>query len=288
MSERYLDDPHLPDNIVMTPAVTVGYTGLQQDIQNGERIKITGLLCEVIINAAREHPTWKFIVRSLVAAGGPSVTRFHIQNQKGDTVGDLWRTNYLEVAFTNERVRRDVQRGTARRTTKLDTALKLIKKFCNEPPLNEEFETAREMLRDRGVELRNQHIAKHKVLMNGVVSHLRGYIEANIELFYDEVPTLSGVVDKATLLNARDYSEISNGVVQTPAHHRLTVLLKDDKYVLQRATSGLLVKLSDTLPDEVRMKIGLLKLAADGQFIRDVGYKQSPTSMMLVYAGPLD
>lgn len=287
MFEIRLDNPATPPNIVIDGAYAA--TNLMQQIaQNGNEIKLMGLLGEVLVAAARTYPTWSFEIQIVAPLGLTYfVHRVYIFNERRVKVGDIWRTSSLEVALTNLRIKKIAERGTSRRTSKLDSALKLIKKFCTEPSLVEMVNDEQDAMYNGLHEQQRAFSGKYGVLMNGVKAHLTEYIAANLELFFEEVPTLAQVANKEILLAARDHSEISTAIKNAPATSQLTVILRDDKYVLQRAGMSLVIMESGDLPDEVRMKIGMLKLVEQGQFIRGIGYRHSPISMLIIYDGPI-
>lgn len=283
MYQLDFDDPTKPPNIV------IGQEAANIVAQNGGAITLLGFLGEVLVKAACAYPTWKFEIQHLVANNGTfRVARARIFNERGENVGDVWKTSYIEIGLTNQRIKKAAQRGNARRTSKLNTALSLIKKFCTEPSLPELLREEQDVLYG-GLNTRQQVLKNRQlVMMNAVKAHLTDYIIANIDLFFDEVPSLSSIADKKLLLDTLEHSKISTTIKDAPAASRLTVVVKDDKYVLQRAPMPIMVKTSEQLPEDVRMKIGMLKLVENGQFIQGVGYRHSPTSMLIIYTGPLE
>lgn len=274
------EDPARPPNIVTT--------NLQ--LQPDDSLLLYGFFGEALVSAARAHPRWQF---QITRAGGLEGTAFFathacIRNDRNEKVGDVWRTSHYELALTNERVKYSLDRGTSRRTSKLDVALRLIKKYCGAAPAVELIDRA-EIDIYAGLRARvNRFFVDHRDTMRKITLIMEDYIVANIDLFYEEVPELKAQIDKQTLLDAHDHLRISNSILAAPAPARLTVVLRDDKYVLQRAGLSVMVKTSDTLPEEVRMKVGMLKLATNGQCIYNVGYRHSDVAMLVVYSGPLE
>lgn len=274
------EDPARPPNIVTT--------NLQLELDDS--LLLLGFFGEALVSAARAHPRWQFQITRVGGLENKTFFATHvcIRNDRNEKVGDVWRTSHYELALTNERVKYSLDRGTSRRTSKLDVALRLIKKYCGAAPAVELIDRA-EIDIYAGLRARvNRFFVDHRDTMRKITLTMEDYIIANIDLFYEEVPELKAQIDKQTLLDAHDHLRISNSILAAPAPARLTVVLRDDKYVLQRAGLSVMVKTSDTLPEEVRMKVGMLKLATNGQCIYNVGYRHSDVAMLVVYSGPLE
>jgi hypothetical protein len=256
-----------------------------------------GILGQVVVEAAIKYPMWTFTVSSI--GGNKNINdvneyypvRVRVVRSDGTEVGKLesdssWRSNTI-VELHNTRISRAMSRGTYLRTSKPDKAIKLIKKYFTDPTPTEMMEEVNELLymnmNHRASEFRNVFSNNYRTYS----SELMPFLIENIDEVFERNPHLSKSVDKVKLVDSLDNHNIANKIQHALPAEKLTVVLRDDKYVLQRAGTPVMVKTSDQLPAELRTSIGMLKLVENGQFVRDVGYRLNPDKFMVIFTGEL-
>lgn len=267
----YIGAAHTPTNIVISAP---------NHTPTGQEVLPPAL--EFLVQSAREFPTWAFKVmrlnvRNIDAGQQHYAMLVHVFDEHGKVRGRIDLANYnfgcQDVEFRNDRIRRSLQRGDCKRTSKEAVAIKLVRKWFTEPPLSERMEAASAKLSD--LRTNKMHIYRNqKTHVEGaVLSLVRNHVMANIEFLWYEVPELKNNSHNLTLHKFKDIQadyDIANSVCTSKG---LTVVIEDDKYVIQRGKGSVEITTSDQLSEGVRRAIGMLKLVEDGQFIRDMGFR---------------
>lgn len=69
--------------------------------------------------------------------------------------------------------------------------------------------------------------------------------------------------------------------VTTPGGDAYTICQQGDYYLMTNNGGMLEKKLGDELPNNVRHKLGVLKLVKDGQAVSDIGFRANETTFMV-------
>lgn len=165
---------------------------------------------------------------------------------------------------------KDRQRGTQLETTKLDVAIKTVRKYFRPPNLNELIDTVVEVAHtvaynEARVAASFQH--NYDNMLN--VCRLQ-YIKDNWDDFYKSLDvTKQGVADLAATYNesAATLKKMEHDISNK---EMLTVVLKDDKYVVQSKHNRTIYTVDD-VPLYIRERIGMLKLVDKNTVLAGVG-----------------
>jgi hypothetical protein len=181
-----------------------------------------------------------------------------------------------------------MQRVGHKTTTKPKVAVQIVKQYFTDPPMAEQIkEVARRVKVDA-----NQHKVTFGATRDLDYMKLAGwvqpYVEEHLLEIAKQVPAVNTNFDLPAYLNLVEDAKISASVVDAPSNSALTVMLRDDKYVLHRNNMSIFALTSERLPEPVRKAIGLLKLVEDGQFVRDVGYRYKADQFLVIYDGSFD
>ena len=267
----YIGAAHTPTNIVMAAP---------NHVPTGQEVLPPAL--EFIVDSAREFPTWTFKVvrlniRALDAGQQHYAIQIHVFNEHGKARGRIELANYnfycQDVEFRNDRIRRSLQRGDCKRTSKGTVAIKIVRKWFTEPSLSEQMEVAASKIQDLRTNKLHTFRNQKTHVESTVLTLVRDHIMANIESLWEEVPALKNNAYNLTLHKFKDIQD-DYAIAHSVCNGRgLTVVIQDDKYVIQRGRSPVEITTSDQLPEGVRRAIGMLKLVENGQFIRDMGFR---------------
>jgi hypothetical protein len=247
---------------------------------------------EFLVKAALKYPTWRFALQSFrdtpkelesgVKAVMPCAAK--VYNDKGIEVGIVelssWNYRCEVVEFKNERIRRAIERGISKKTSKPDVALKLLSKWFTAPPLTEKMEIAQGTVTARASTASSSHRSNLRGNQTTVMNALLPFITSNIDRLWDKMQLPNNA--NLTLEQFKDSianHQIAESVMSSAC---LTVLIEDDKYVVHEANSPIRVMTSSELPEDMRRSIGLLKLSDKGQFIRDRGFNAGDNLFLVV------
>lgn len=284
-------DDRLPTNIVRD--------GAPQDA------KLVGILGEVVYEMALKYPTWqivpvKFRSHSSSYAYPAAFNVFlhddsrHHKKLLGEIGFEHGYANDERVAMTNKRIRKHMDRTDSLRTSKVKVAMSHIKKWFHAPTTLEVFGEAKESIHRDLHSIHREFMSKHQHQYREVSEKIHAYVMDNLASIVDTynqsyTPKITlHSIDVAKVLSDYENAVISNSVTNAPHTKKLTVVMMDDKYVLQRGDQPLMVKTSEQLPTAIRTGMGMLKLVEPRQFIKDVGYRLNNETFMVLYDGDLD
>ena len=241
-----------------------------------EGAKISPFMEDVIREIARKHPDW------VISSGaGEEARRFSVY-YKGDTARVLGHINE-DYKYTNGERRRlfvidnwrinDMrQRGSGIQTSKPKEALKAVEKYFY--PL-----TDREYI-DRAFKHAHHLIYAH-------AADTRGTVEASIRKMHQPMITFAhkhwdefinslDEKEKGQALDLLKHQQLSNAAKalfkDVDDKKSLTVFLSDGKYTVQQGEVMQDYE-SDTLPEHIKVKVGLLKLVEEKEVVPEVGIR---------------
>lgn len=237
---------------------------------------IAPFMKDVIMEIARKHPDW-----TISSSGTEEARRFtvfykdskdiilgHIHEEYKYAKGDRQKHYLIE----NWRISEMRQRGNGIQTSKPKEALKAVEKYFY--PLTTQEYT------DQGF----QH-ACH--IVHSHVSNARHTLDASVRKLHQPMMTfahkhwdtfLSTLDDneRSEALNLLKHQQLSNEAkalyTDVDSKKCLTVLLTNGKYTVQQG-EVLQDYESDTLPEHIKTKVGLLKLVEEKEVIPEVGVR---------------
>ena len=262
------------------PNVSLTYDNYGASIEVDE---ILPFLVPFIDALAVKYPNWTFETNRIRAGrrdrGMYDVISFVVYDDSNPrkTLGIVGMdSTYKSSGSTNvftvqcDKLIKDRQRGTQLETTKLDVAMKAVRKYFRPPNLNELIDTVVEVAHtvaynEARVAASFQH--NYDNMLN--VCRLQ-YIKDNWDNFYKSLDvTKQGVADLAVAYNEsaaalkKMEQDISN-------KEMLTVVLKDDKYVVQSKHNRTIYTVDD-VPLYIRERVGMLKLVDKNTVLAGVG-----------------
>ena len=246
------------------------------NIELKEDTKIASFMEDVVKEVARRHPDW--ILSSLNTEEARKFTVFH----KADTSTPLGYINedYKYVRgercrlFTidNWRIAEMRQRGSRIETSKPKEALKAVEKYFypltvqeyTERAFREAHHLAQKETANTRHTLDRSIRALHQPMMTFAHKHWDEFISM---LSGDERTEALSLLKHQQLANAARalYKEIDDKKC-------LTVYLTNGKYTVQQG-EVLQDYESDTLPEHIKTKVGLLKLVENRQVVAEVGVR---------------
>lgn len=264
------------------PNVSLMYNnfGTEQEVEG-----VLPFLVPFIDALAVKYPQWQFVpdsIRAIERVRGVQtfeVVRFSVHDDSNPRkilgiVGTDYaykkaaRVDYLTVQC--DKLIKDRQRGTQLETTKLDVAIKTVRKYFRPPNLNELIDTVVEVAHT---------VAYNEARVAGSFFHnydnmldvcRQQYIKDNWDDFYKSLDvTKQGVADLAATYNesAATLKKMEHDISNK---EMLTVVLKDDKYVVQSKHNRTIYTVDD-VPLYIRERVGMLKLVDKNTVLAGVG-----------------
>ena len=292
MTQVRFTDVGFPTNIVISNKIDQWRTKVftLDDMVFGE------LSSQVIPVVARMFPAWEFMVTQ-VHTEGPGVQRkvyptWIKVSEKGVERGRIqirhpWRYNE-DLMFENPRIHNAMQRVGRKTTTKPKVAVQVVKQYFTDPPITETIAMVSKQIKSDAYRQRTTFKSSRDLEYMRLSELVRPYIDEHLVEIAKQVPEVNANFNVPEYLEFVEDTKISASVADVPENSALTVMIRDDKYVLHRSNMPIFALTSEYLPEQVRRAIGLLKLVDDGQFVRDVGYRHKADQFLVVYAGSFD
>jgi hypothetical protein len=263
-----------------------------------DRAKVAGvhhIIEPVISRLATLNPLWTFVAtsRPYNMQAGYKVTDFEVKLD-GETLG-LICTSYMGsrgtvIAICNDRIGRNRSRSDSYRTTDADKAVLMAKKmFGKMNPTERIFKAkdAAERVVTRASWNKERERNNHKSSVQGEM--LRWAETKGQAMFLEYVQNEASNVVRNTITNSIQKLEVLDTEMKTIekvqegfSKNKTALVVKDmGKYLVK---IGDKVDLYDdnTLPQDMRMKVGMLKLVEDEQYLTDIGCKVTSEIFVLL------
>jgi hypothetical protein len=222
-------------------------------------------------------PNWKFVGRDEASRSGNGEAlvchTFQLQydNEVLGKVSIDWKGRNHKIAISNHRISAARERGDTYHTTNVDKAVLAIRKYFYPKGREERMESARSAAtKVISSEAYEKSRAKGSA-WHDVNKHAEEFVALNMDLYVSQFPKVADklVVAKQASLDMQTVEDIRVSFNEGSA---LLVVRDGNEYIVRQGDE---VQIYDdsTLPYEVRAKLGMLKLVANGQMISDVGCK---------------
>jgi hypothetical protein len=253
------------------------------------RSKVTGvhhIIEPVISRLATLNPLWTFVAigRTYNMGDHYKVAEFTVKLD-GEVLGKIGTSHMGSrgqvIAITNDRIGKNRSRSDAYRTTDADKAVLMAKKMFGKMSPSERISKAKdaaERVVTRASWNKERERTQHQSLIK---NEMLAWVETKGNTLFLEylkaeaIPSLKHRVTTAMeSVEVLDTEMKTIDKVQKDFSDNKTALVVKDlwKYLLKIVDN---VELNDdnTLPVDIRMKMGMLKLVEDEQYLTDVGCK---------------
>jgi hypothetical protein len=229
-----------------------------------------------VLSPFLNRPGWKFVGMQNEARGrGDAVicmgfVIFDEDEPLGTVKVDYKGRNYA-VIVSNERINAKRERGSGYATNDTAKAVLAIRKHFYRKEKGERLEKAREAA---AMLINSESYDKQRTKLQAwehVYAHAKEFVSMNMGLYLADFPAITPRVAKAHEADAemKTVDDIKNSFHKGSA---LLVVRDGSEYIVRMGDE---VKVYDdnSLPFEIRSKLGMLKLVDKGQMISDVGCK---------------
>jgi hypothetical protein len=282
---------------VTTNTLAMSNVILGEDMKKYEFNGVHTSLDTVVSRLATLNPRWMFIVtgRMAVGSGMWRASEFEVR-MDNEVLGELGlassRSRGTLITVSNDRISAKRTRSNAYRTEDPDKAILAAKKSFSRMNVNERiskaksqaYKTINSASYDKERQYRGHHSLVNTAMMNWV--HNDGE-----HLFLEFVKAQMPVSEAKRVMDAHEKAQVLGMEMKSIAEiqklcendETLLVVKDGDKYVA-RVGEKLDMYDDTTLPMDVRMKLGMLKLVEDGEFITEVGCRVSSEIFVLLQA----
>ena len=255
----------------------------------GSQSIIYGQLWELIYKLALHHPEWQFVGEDSwfdSSKGAFVVKRFRIY-EGPDVLGsvciDTWRDTKFEIR--NQRIHQAMAKRNHKSTKDVGKAVKIVEEFFKSKTLTERVSEARNAVSGA---VSNQLWAATREF-NNVMEKLAPALVTYVTL---NLPTLRPILESYgapssaldMLIDKNEPRKVMESMNR--ARHNRTgtvVMLHGDKYVLMRdADPEPEIVAASQLTDDMRGKLGVLKIVDDNAAIESIGMRINATTFYLL------
>ena len=272
-----------------------------EDLQKSldkEGLKLSGvysMLDPVISRLASLNPLWTFVINnSGMHMGSARVAAGFIVKLDGEELGSIGLSYMGQrgkvIAISNDRIGRGRQRSDSYRTVDADKAILMAKKMFSKMNPNERIQKAKDAAervvsraswnkeRDR---TQHQGNIKNEMLVWAETKGNAMFLEY---LKTEAIPSLRHKVttsmEKVALLDTE--MKTIEKVQEDFSNSKTALVVKDTGKYLVKIGDKVDLYDDNTLPLDMRMKMGMLKLVEDEQYLTDVGCKVSSEIFVLL------
>lgn len=263
-----------------------------------EGLKLVGVYGQIepVVNRlATLNPLWTFVaVNSTHSTGSDRLAIGFTVKLDGEDLGQIG-VSYMGsrgrvIAISNDRIGKGRQRSDSYRTTDADKAVLMAKKMFGKMNPAERINKAKEAA-ERVVSRaswnkereRNNH---QSVLRNEMLkwAENKGY-----QLFMEFIEKEAVLATKKQVLNAEEKLQLLDTEMKTIervqqdfSDNKTALVVKDAGKYLVRIGDNVELYDDNTLPLDMRMKMGMLKLVQDEEYLTDVGCRVTSEIFVLL------
>lgn len=254
--------------------------------------KAHSVLTPVIQRLATLYPLWKFEVLQSSSIGGAVATGFAI-SQDGEKLGDIGITHTRSgtgIAISNDRIAKARSRSSAYKTMDADKAVVMAKKMFSKMNQTERLKKARdeaERVVTNGAW--NKEREKRNLSSRVTDAATKFIMNEGFDIFLKYVQAEMPIADRHKILADMEKLEAVTADMLTIekvqkdfAASKTALVIKDaGKYLVK---IGDVINLYDdnTFPQDMRMKLGMLKLVENEQYVSDMGCRVSDEVFVLL------
>jgi hypothetical protein len=270
---------------------------LKKDLDK-EGLKLTGvygMLDPVVSRLASLNPLWTFVINSSgLGTGNNRVASGFSVKLDGEELGSIGLSYMGQrgkvIAICNDRIGKGRQRSDSYRTQDADKAILMAKKMFGKMNPNERISKAKDAA-ERVVSRASWNKERERTQHQSVVkAEMLAWVEnKGYQIFMEFIEKEALLATKKKVLDAEE--RIQKLDVEMKTIERVQEDFGNSKTALVVKDSGkYLVKIGDkvdlyednTLPLDMRMKMGMLKLVQDEEYLTDIGCRVTSEIFVLL------
>ena len=239
-------------------------------------------LAPLLFELIKRNPQWTFVAtRGNYHERLPDGSRVRLAThfnviEKREVLGyvayDRSYSRGDQYVIGNDRISSNMERQSHTKTTKLDVALRQIKKHFSPATVDEYFNKAIEEANGKLHRTTREADNKKGTHFRVLYEAMNKFIENNWDMFVDTLNE-AGKEEAKKLKEAEAHSQMLNDLQNmSRKNEAYQVLIKESEYVIKHKEEITVIP-TDKLPQELKLKLGMLKLVPVGQMIAGMGYR---------------
>ena len=255
---------------------------------------VYGLIDPVISRLATLNPLWMFEAQSRYNVQDGFLVSDFIVKLDGEYLGNIG-TSYMGqkgtvIAISNDRIGKNRQRSSSYRTSDADKAVLMAKKMFGKMNPAERLQKAKEAAErvvSRASWAKERERTQYQsILKNEMLAWVenRGY-----QLFREFIDKEALLSTKKQVLQAEEKVQLLDTEMKTIERvqedfgiNKTALVVKDAGKYLVRIGDNVELYDDNSLPLDVRMKMGMLKLVQDEEYLTDVGCRVTSEIFVLL------
>lgn len=257
----------------------------EEMVSRFERGTVLPVMATLIDKLSRKNPSWEFYASGfghLNSDGNHVFSRFRIVDF-GEEVGMIdyethWRTADLNTyVFNGPRLEAKRTRGYASKTRNVDKAVKLICANISSMTLQERISKARSKARESSSAVYQRSAYNYRNLRDKLGESFASFVMERWDEFSAHITGTSVASDAVTLPDVYTTYKDTGRLLEAyrTGKGAMVYMYKDQYHVTHDDQSEELIYsyTLDTVPENIKTSVALLKLVEVGKYIPDVGIR---------------
>jgi len=235
-------------------------------------------MCRLVMNLAMANPLWRFIVTDTIGEHRP--VGFTVIDS-GEEIGKIGRQYYrgdYKLSIRNDRIASKRERTESYRTSDVDKAILMAKKMFFRLKPNERidkaYDKAKQVMNNQAHEKSREHRYSERDTQNSAQEFIMG---TGFHFFLAHVNGLPESEKKPMLKKMEQTKKFKDDMLTIESirerfgDNKAALVIKDEGKYLVKIGQDVQLYDDNTLPVEMRGKLGMLKLVEAEHFVSDVG-----------------
>ena len=235
-------------------------------------------MCRLVMNLAMANPLWRFIVTD--TQGDHKPVGFSVVDS-GETIGKISRQYYrgdYKLSLTNDRISDARERTSSYRTGDVDKAILMAKKMLFRLKPNERidkaYNEANRVMNSQWHDKQREHRYAEREIESSAVQFIMG---TGLPLFLSYINGLPEHEKKPMLKKMEKSKKFKDDMMTIESikekfgSEHTALIIKDEGKYMVKIGQDVQIYDDNTLPVEMRGKLGMLKLVEAEHFVSSVG-----------------
>ena len=255
---------------------------------------VYGLIDPVISRLATLNPLWMFEAQSRYNVQDGFLVSDFVVKLDGEYLGNIG-TSYMGqkgtvIAISNDRIGKNRQRSSSYRTSDADKAVLMAKKMFGKMNPAERLQKAKEAA-ERVVSRASWAKERERTQYQSILKNeMLAWVEnKGYQLFREFIDKEALLSTKKQVLQAEEKVQVLDTEMKTIervqedfSNNKTALVVKDAGKYLVRIGDNVELYDDNSLPLDVRMKMGMLKLVQDEEYLTDVGCRVTSEIFVLL------
>lgn len=255
---------------------------------------VYGLIDPVISRLATLNPLWMFEAQSRYNVQDGFLVSDFVVKLDGEYLGNIG-TSYMGqkgtvIAISNDRIGKNRQRSSSYRTSDADKAVLMAKKMFGKMNPAERLQKAKEAA-ERVVSRASWAKERERTQYQSILKNeMLAWVEnKGYQLFREFIDKEALLSTKKQVLQAEEKVQVLDTEMKTIERvqedfgiNKTALVVKDAGKYLVRIGDNVELYDDNSLPLDIRMKMGMLKLVQDEEYLTDVGCRVTSEIFVLL------